>query len=211
MIRGVVGALIGGAVGAAIWAAIAYLAHVEIGWIAIFVGVLSGAGFKFASGGEAEGFMAGVVAAAIALGSIAAGKYAAVTLAVDDFIGGQAEPFTMDNARIYMADALVAEYEQNGKKLAWPVGYDVDSATEQAHYPADLWKDMDTRWATMSPDQQEAYRAACEGDWQANASAFRGEITDEVFVESFNYFDILFGVLAVASAYGLASGASGDE
>ncbi len=68
-----VGGVVGGAIGAGIWAAIGYFTGYEISYVAIGVGVLVGFGVRIGAYGDAS-FSAGLVAAVIALASIAAGR-----------------------------------------------------------------------------------------------------------------------------------------
>lgn len=69
MVKSVVGAVLGGIAGAAIWAAVAFYAHLEAGYVAWGVGILTGLGAaifadKKGGGGMPVGIMAAVVAAA---------------------------------------------------------------------------------------------------------------------------------------------------
>lgn len=80
----VVGGLLGGAIGAAAWAFIAYQFKVEIGWIAWIIGAMVGIGASVGAQGMA-GMMTGAYAAAVAAGSVLAGKYFAGLSLLDDF------------------------------------------------------------------------------------------------------------------------------
>jgi hypothetical protein len=79
----VIGGAVGGAIGAAIWAGIAYFTGYEVGWIAWGVGALAGVG-TMAGARESAGFMSGIVASAIALASLLAGKFVAGSMVLDD-------------------------------------------------------------------------------------------------------------------------------
>lgn len=70
----IIGGLVGGAVGTGIWTAVAHFAQLEVSYVALAVGGLSGAGCAMGAKGYA-GFMSGVLASAIALAAIIAGKY----------------------------------------------------------------------------------------------------------------------------------------
>lgn len=75
----VVGGLIGGAIGCGIWTAIAHFAQLEIGYVAWAVGGLAGAGCAMGAKGYA-GATSGMLAAAIAVAAIVAGKYFATLM-----------------------------------------------------------------------------------------------------------------------------------
>ncbi len=122
----IIGGCIGGAAGAAIWAAISYFTNFEIGFIAVLVGFLTGVGVHVASMGRGAGFFAGVVAAAIAIASIGAGKYASIYFQVQDVLGG-ASGFTLrpgdieDSAILTrFADEDVTERLDQGETIDWP-------------------------------------------------------------------------------------------
>lgn len=72
-----VGGLIGAAIGAGIWAAVAYFLDMEVGYVAIIMGFLSGFGAVLLSGGK-RGAGIGLIAVVTALAGIATGKYLAV-------------------------------------------------------------------------------------------------------------------------------------
>lgn len=77
------GAVGGGIIGALIWGAIAYWAHLEIGWIAWGIGALVGGGAGVMGG---RGGTMGLLCALIAAGSICAGKVFAVHLMIPAWV-----------------------------------------------------------------------------------------------------------------------------
>jgi len=110
---------------------------------------------------------------------------------------------------VYLADQLVDEYMNAGKPVNWPPGMFIDMAFYQEDYPEDLWADAVSRWEAMSASQRDQYvadmiaseRQRMEGVkmlWQA-------EGTTAAFLGTFSPFDALWGILAVLSAYKLAS------
>ncbi|MBX3386294.1 MAG: hypothetical protein KF768_06970 [Phycisphaeraceae bacterium] len=211
LIRGIVGAGIGGIVGAAVWAAISYFTNFEIGWIAVGVGFLCGLGMAVGSQG-ATGHLGGIVAAVIALASIAAGKYASVHFAAEDIlqqVRSKQFDFSLDDARIYMCDQLCEEAESQGRTLRWPAGYSVENAEEQSHYPPEIWKDMESRWSRMSADDRENYRAATQASLSAmfdeSIEAFGSQAKMEGFFASFDLFDLLWAALAIGAAFKVGS------
>lgn len=74
--------LVGGAIGAAVWGGICYATDSEIGWIAWGLGALVGFCVRVASSDHHDGFLPGIIAAGISVGSICAGKYMAAALMV---------------------------------------------------------------------------------------------------------------------------------
>lgn len=211
LIRGVIAATIGGLIGAAVWAAISYYSNFEIGWIAVGVGFLCGLGMAVGSQG-ASGHLGGIVAAVIALASIAAGKYATIHFHAEDVIQqvrNQRPEFSLDDARIYMCDQLCEEAESQGRTLRWPAGYTVENAEEQAHYPPEIWKDMESRWSRMSADERETYRSAMQANLVAmlehGIDAAGSQAKVEGFLASFGLFDLLWAALAIGAAFKVGS------
>lgn len=195
-----------------IWAAIAYFTHYEHSLIAWGVGGLVGFGMMLGAR-DSAGAHTGVVAALVALASICAGKYVAVHFMVKDHMHEMRQsmpPVTDDDAKIMLADQLVKEYEEAGKTLKWPEGMTVDSAEKAEDYPKDLWKDMEKRWAGMTPEHQEQYRATLKRQMEDNVQAIVGYVEEQGFLGSFGLFDAIFGFLAVATAFKLGSGGSDD-
>lgn len=213
MFKGLIGSVIGGLVGAAIWAVIVFTTGYEVGFIAWGVGVLAGVGMRIGSG-EADGFLPGVAAALISLASIAAGKFAVVHLAVGQHLDEIRESISqapLEDGKLYMANQLVDEYAQAGKTLKWPEGMTRDDVETPEDYPADLWQDVEARWVTMTPEHQEEYRQALIDEELAVADRFHTFADGEVFRESLNFYDVLWGFLALASAFRIGSGTTDAE
>ncbi len=211
LIKSGIGALIAGVIGGAIWAAIAYYAHVEIGWIAWGVGVLVGIGAVVGAGDRAE-FTTGLLAAVIALASVAGGKYAAVQMEVSKLIHEKGiDKVSEDDAKVFMARQLVEEYTKANKKLAWPKDMDEDSAEEAKDFPADLWKDTTTRWDGMDQKARDAYCQSVEEQRREAIAAFSNAVTQQGFQASFSPWDILWALLAIGSAYKIGSGSGSDD
>ncbi len=121
----ILGAVIGGLIGAGIWTFIAYQFNYEIGLIAIGVGVLCGIGAAIGSGGEGGAFTGGM-AALVAMGSICVGKYAAISMIVDDMYGSDLfTPLTLNEVDDEMvmtsiADDITRDYLDAGQPVEWP-------------------------------------------------------------------------------------------
>ncbi len=161
----IIGGVIGGAVGATIWAAISYFTNFEIGFIAVLVGFLTGVGVHVASMGRGAGFFAGVVAAAIAVASIGAGKYASVHFAVQDLL---AESTSMSMATediedewlfTTFADEDAQRRLDEGETIDWP---NPEMIARVAQWPDDYPENVRVQTLAaldaMSDDQLERYR-----------------------------------------------------
>ncbi|MBU6413124.1 MAG: hypothetical protein KGS45_06595 [Planctomycetes bacterium] len=212
MIKGIIGAVIGGAIGATLWALIVYFTNSEVGIIAWAVGAMAGAGMMLGAR-DIQSPLCGVIAAFIALASIAGGKYAVVQTYVSKDTAQFQRDFviTEDYTKLYVADQLVEEYTREGKTLKWPEGYDAESAEEPHHYPPALWKDAEERWSAMSDEQKSVYYKALEANMKEFVKHASADATAEGFIASFSFWDVLWGVLAVPSAYKIGSGQGGDE
>lgn len=207
MIKCLLGGLVGGLVGAAVWGAVAYFTGYEIGWIAWGIGVVVGFGVRLCSGGE-SGAGLGALAAILALASIAGGKYVAGYLTVQSIVKGmQKIEVTDEQAQEYIVAQLVKEYAGEGKALKWPAGKDAESAETIDDYPADVVKDMKSRWAAMTPDEQSVYREQIKASFLAQVNSATAGIAGSGMLESFTLMDALWAFLALGSAFKIGSGA----
>lgn len=217
-----IGGVVTGALGALVWALLGYYAHIEIGWIAWGIGALVGAGV-YVGGGKRVGAIGGVLAVVLALASISAGKYAAVHLAAADaeaeFVkemesGIASNHDTDDLFVLSIADQLADEADASGKTLDWPNAKSAEDREDESDYPASIMKDARSRWSAMSADEKEKFKASTEAELRASvaeAVSVQGTaIRTQGFVASWGLFDVLFVLLAVASAYRLGSAVSGD-
>lgn len=192
------GALVGGAIGAAIWAAVAYYAEMEIGWIAWGVGVLAGVGAKIAARDELSPTV-GIVAALVALLSVAAGKLVVIEVYLAEATADY--EMTDELAISYLADDVVAEWIEEGRPVEWPEGSNPFPEAE-ADYPVEIWSEATTRWSALSPGDKEIYKASL----QSQQESYLEEVRGEAFLQSFGILDIVFLALAVITAFRLGSG-----
>src|SRR5205814_2228902 len=109
----------------------------------------------------------------------------------------------------HMARDLVAEYEQAGKTLKWPAGKSLEDAKAKEDYPKDLWADAQGRYKGMTPEQQNDYKTALQNHVVGTIQAFKGQMAEAGFMDSFSPIDILFAFLAVSTAFAVASGRTG--
>jgi hypothetical protein len=221
-----IGGVVGGAIGAAVWAAIVYFSGYEVGFVAWGIGVLVGIGVRVGSG-QHTGIANGILAVCIAVSAIAIGKYSAVHFLVNDkmaeiekLVDGQLAAMHVDEEvwEFVIADQLIEELEAKGEKIQWPGGTrpaSLDDVDEEAEYPVEVLKDARARWANMSGEEKESYKVAIEGTWKDEMrSGVRVEadaIRDQAFAESWGLLDIVFVLLAVASAFKLATGAETSD
>ena len=211
MVKGIVGAVIGGLAGALVWTLVGYFTGFEIGWIAWGIGAL--AGFGMAKGMEEETTMlTGVLAAVVALASVAGGKFAVVYLAVERAVSessaGQRE-VSHEQVKLSMAGDVIEEFESQGKKLVWPPNMDWDQAEKPADFPKDVWAETEKRWSALTPDEQEARRADLQQMYEQGMATLIADIRSKAFVDSFAAWDALWALLAIMTAYKL--GARGTE
>jgi hypothetical protein len=171
-------------------------------------------GFAMSLGAkEVQSSLYGVIAAVIALASIAGGKYAVVQV----FVNQHAEKFqksfeiTEEHTKMYVAYRLIEEYQKDGKTLTWPEGYNEDNAETGEHFPKDLWKDTEERWNALSDDQKAVYEKATRENFQKYVSETSFEATKAGFLASYSFWDALWAFLALGSAYKLGSGQGGQD
>lgn len=213
-IGALIGAAVGGLVGAAIWAAVAFYTNFEIGWIAWGIGVL--AGFGAMAGAKGEGDLAtGGLAAIAALAGVGLGKFGAIHFAVDKEMNSPAFQahlnVTDEDMIVVYADQVVEEWETANKAVNWPQNVIPEEAQAEADYPKPVWAEAKKRWTGLNASEQETARNE-QTDYRKQMTEFvRASIKGEAFKESFGPFDILWAVLALASAFGIGRGAGGGD
>jgi hypothetical protein len=201
LFSGIAGGLIGGAIGAAIWAAISHYFNVEVGYVAWGVGILVGLGFRFL-GGNASGPVAGISAALVAILSVLAGKWCAVALALGG-LGNNVE-LTHEHGIARRAQLIAEQREQKGEKVAWPELQD-DDAPAQERFPKDIWQRAEQDWQALQPDEQQAELDQQRTEMEQMVGKIAGALQMQVFLQSFNIIDLIFGLLAISTAYKMAA------
>jgi hypothetical protein len=199
------GALLGGLLGAGVWAAVALGFNVEISWIAILVGALAGLGARMGARAHV-GVQSGALAAGVAILAVLGGKLATASLALDHL---SRRPVDDALAIEIMAAAIQEEageevfgmwlrrrgFAHSGPKMSW------DDAMARATV---VWHrelaEEDRR------DALDTIRQDLEAMRRAGPAATRQGV-----LESLDLFDALFLIVALASAYGIGSGQSGND
>jgi len=211
LLRCLCGAVVGGVVGALIWAAIARYANVEIGWIAWGVGGLVGFGSACFSGGR-EDDAAGALAAVVAIAAVAGGRYWAYAWVIEDKIStSMVNKIHIDDTQaiVSIEHAVLKEYTDAGKAIKWPAGKSEDDAENPDDFPKDIAADAKARYARMSSEDQENYKTALQSHIVGTVQSMKSQIAQVGFMDSFSAIDILFGFLAVTTAFAVASGRTG--
>ena len=151
----VIGGSIGGVIGAGIWAAVAYNLRLEIGWLAIGVGLITGGGVAVCAK-DYTGMLTGLIAVVIAIGAIVGGKYWASSIIVSDYIEqvSSTESTDVSDGMSWMATLVADEWEAAGRRLDWPEDMDNSIAWERLDFPRDVWAEARDRWMAMGPQEQ---------------------------------------------------------
>lgn len=223
LVKATVSGLIGGAIGGAVWAGLAYGVHREFAMVAWGIGALVGFCVQ-AGAGEKAGFTTGALAAIIALASIAGGKYAVIHIIVQKELAKfsapieahLAQPMTDDEAVTSIAESLIDEAQEAGKTITWPKDKTAESDRNTiADYPAAIAKDAKARWKAMPAGDQQTFKddtRAAEREAHKQFQAMAGaEAAKAGFLQAFDFFDLLFGLLAVATAFKLGSGGGSED
>lgn len=208
---GIIGGCMGGVLGAAIWAGVSAGTGYEIGWIAWGVGGL--VGFGVAKGCKSGGALAGTVAVVITIGAILVGKYVAVDLALKQEVGSEDQVIQQAVDRLqsdefvvtYLCDDIVAERESAGQLVNWPPGVNPQEASKQSDYPPDIWAEGAAQWQALSDQEKTDLRERIAAFLRQNIHATYAEVSGSAFRESFGMMDVLFFLLAVATAHKLAT------
>jgi hypothetical protein len=207
------GGAIAGAAGAILWAVIAYQANLEIGWIAWLIGIMVGAGTVLMARGHA-GVMTGLIAAAIALLSIGAGKYAAVSMVVDATLkhdksvaAAMHHQITDEEIIAVIAHGLAEDQATAGKTLQWPSGVDPDEAERPEQFPPGIWSDAEAVFGAMSPVEKDQVHSKMQELSDAAIREGMASLKEEAFKSTLGVHDVLWAILAICSAFAIGSGA----
>ncbi|MCA9280062.1 MAG: hypothetical protein H6815_12560 [Phycisphaeraceae bacterium] len=203
MTKGIVLASIAGAVGAILWALIAYYLELEIGWAAWGIGGL--VGFAMALGAQKEASATtGVIAAVIALLSVVGGKYITAVMIADKVASEYGSiVVTEETVMINIAYEVAAEHEAQGETLQWPAGSSFETAESQADFPQAVWSEAEQYWDSLSQDEKNETIRELQGFMDQGFAQGQSITTNAVFKASFGLFDLLWGFLAVATAFSI--------
>lgn len=167
----VIGACVAGLLGAAIWGGIAYAFHYEFGWIAMIVGAMCGIGAGFGARGE-TGPMVGVIAAVVAIGSIALGKYMALSWFMDDIFEmdefAQISLGEVDDSLILsrIANDISRDFLDAGRTIDWPnPEVFIEAAVFPDDYPEVIVDQTFEIWDDMSFGDKYEYRTMIAGEF----------------------------------------------
>jgi len=221
-VRALIGALVAGFIGGAVWAAVSYYTNYEIGWIAWAIGALVGIGAYAGSGGQGGGAV-GLIAGVVAVASVLGGKYAVIEIVgnaeikkVHDEADARLKDMFKDDAsfKVHMAHQLVDEANSAGRSLKWPKDMDDDKAETAADFPADVWKDVESRWKSMSADARRDYseqtRDAAREQIHAVVDAMGRHAKGEGYLASFSPWDILWVGLALVTGARIGNGGASE-
>lgn len=209
MLRGLVGALIGGLIAAAAWALIAYYLNRESTLVALGVGVLVGKGMQYGLT-ESPGTRSGAIAALVALATIVAGKFAAVQIIIREDMERAAfmQPVNEEACKIQLGFAVMEELEKEGKSLKWPEGRNADNLEHFEEFPDQIRNEVDAEWMAMTPEEKTDFTKATQLAYDQYRQDVAADASVTGFVNSFSFYDILWGALAMAAAAGIGSTAA---
>jgi len=224
VVKMAIGGALAGLIGAGIWAGIGYFTGLEIGWIAWGIGMLVGIGVRVVGSQEvatfdkaqrrmvrsrvgAEGPLAGMVAAVLAVVSVLAGKYALVHLFLSAPASSLEEYLDDDTMISSFADEIVVDRESRGTPVSWPAGVKSEEAYERADYPPDIWIEAESRWNAL-PEEERANLKKAQAELIGMALGNMEEAQSAVFLSSFGVFDLLWFGLAAVTAFKLGASES---
>jgi hypothetical protein len=207
--KAIVAGAIAGLIGAAIWGGITYASGLEIGWIAWGIGLLVGLGVRVGSSGE-ESTSLGVAAALIALGAVVVGKFIAVYLFVASLPTFDVQ-ITPQSIIVGYALDICDERKAKGKPVRFAPGMDATKANKPEDFPKDVWQEATKRWEKLGPTGQQDEIKKQRDAFQLFGENLRGELRARGFQDSFSPFDLLWGFLAISTAYKLGAGLGGDD
>ena len=106
----------------------------------------------------------------------------------------------------WLADEVVRDFVRDGRDVDWPPGMNIESGWREAHYPADVWAEAQSRWDAMSEPDREAHKTFVTREIEQNMALGEQETLKSWFLQSFTIFDLLWVGLAVVTAFKLGAG-----
>ena len=106
----------------------------------------------------------------------------------------------------YVADAVVNEWEEDGRTIKWPDGVEPYTGQWSGDYPTDAWDEALNRWDAMSTSERLDYRHAILPLIPDSNLLLAVELVQYTFT----FWDLLWFGLALASAYKLGSNEHDD-
>ncbi len=206
--KAVAAGIAGGVAGAVLWGIIVAATGFEIGWIAWGIGALVGAGVAWGSAGGAAW---GVVAVIISVLSILGGKVVAMEIVLDKEVKSVSADVS---SRIdsdpefvvsWLADAIVVKMDEQGKTINWPQDADPENPQGAGDYPPEVWSQAQSQWDAMDAQKKEEFKETIRRQANDNVKMMANSIKSEGFLASFGPMDIVFFLLAIATAYKIGS------
>lgn len=195
--------LIGGLIGAAIWAGLIYFTGFEIGYVAVFVGFLSGVGVRFGASRWDYSWGPGLAAVVVAIMALIVGKVAGVQLVIQRELGKlQAVDMPGIHENIFIAGLAEKIKESKPEAAGIPnLGADdevFDPEKLPQQYPPEIWNEAKAQWDAVPADKKQ--QVLNEGR----------ELIKPDLSLLFGPFDILWSFLAIGAAFRAATGGQED-
>ncbi|GAA4468396.1 hypothetical protein [Novipirellula rosea] len=206
-LKWVVAGVIGGAVGAWAWAAITYWTHHEVGWIALGIGVLVGMAVRMAAG-NIRGWAPGITAAIFSFLAIIGGKYVGTKLLFDLELLNLTNDVrvTDEEMAVVQAMKIIQERDVAGEPVNWPPGQSATTAKQLSDFPVDVATEARTRWNSTPPGEHFNQKKARKEELRSKIRANADDLRMAAFTQSFSPVYGLFFLLAILSAFKIASG-----
>jgi hypothetical protein len=117
-------------------------------------------------------------------------------------IGGNFE-VTHEDGIARHAQLIVIDRESKGEQVAWPEV--TEDAPTREQFPQDIWEKAEAEWKAMKPEDQQAELDRHKQEVGELMGKLAGQMQFQFFVQSFGFMDLLFGFLAISTAYKLAA------
>ncbi|QYK48247.1 MAG: hypothetical protein KF838_15835 [Phycisphaeraceae bacterium] len=206
----VVGGAVGGGIGACIWAMIAKSLQVEIGYIAALVGMLAGGGVAVIAGNY-RGMTTGIIAAVIAVAAVMGGRYWAISMIADEFVGKMSRTemrIQEEDAPYFLAREVTSEWEASGQLKNWISNVSREDAEKLEDFPKEIQTETMRRWTAKSSAERAAYVRVQQDRFNQGAKEY---LKENVFMDSFDLIDGIFIMVAIGVAFGIGSGGSFND
>jgi hypothetical protein len=210
---GILGGIVAGVIGAGLWGGLSYFTGFEFGILAWGIGLIVGIGVAVGARGRGS-VLTGFLAMLIAILSIAGGKYFAAKMMLENVSGQEFfDSRDIDREAILqiVVDELAMDRLDNGEDIPWPTpGTSIDTAIWPDDYPQDLQTEAIAVFDGLTFGHKVEYQTQVIAQMNANLAANADAIIAENFWYLWSFWDAIWVILAISTAYKVGSGEAGD-
>ena len=192
-----------GTIGAILGGLLVYFTNFEIGWMAWVIGAGVGATVAWGSDGSRK---MGMVAVAISILSLLAGRYIPVEISLEKAakIAKQdlAHQLKKDDYMISrLADEIFEQSQGQGHSVEYSFSFLDNTIDVKTEHSKELLQQAKDKWDSMTPAEKKVCRKRDRQQMVMTIDAFIGSMQRETFIRSFKGIEFVFFILGIVTAY----------